>query len=315
MDLSEKSQSARSQDRPSGPRVLLIGYERHVEDSLEQHLTSLGCSFTHAAGSADALRHLRDNPFTVVITDPETSIHEDLALATEIRRVRPGVRLIVLATGGTPEELIAALRQRVFLCLVAPLNPREIARYAVSALEADDALLGIEVLSADRDWISIRMNSDMLNAERLTAFFKQFRLTLPNRPPEEMMIAFEEILHNAIEHGAQNDPSKLLEVAAVRTKRAFVFYISDPGKGFRPDAIPHAASSDDLTRHIEIRNKSGMRPGGYGILLASGIVDELIYSEVGNEVLLIKHMDGSERRQSTYEETWIPSSGNETLKC
>jgi hypothetical protein len=34
-----------------------------------------------------------------------------------------------------------------------------------------------------------------------------------------------------------------------------------------------------------------MRPGGYGMLLAKGIVDELIYSDVGNEVLLIKHMD------------------------
>jgi len=223
--------------------------------------------------------------------------------------------VIVLAPSGTPEELIAALRQRVFLCQVAPLNTREIARYATSALAADDSPAGIEVLSADRDWISIRMNGDMLNADRLTAFFKQFRVTLPNRPPEEMMIAFEEILHNAIEHGAQNDPSKLLEVAAVRTRRAFVFYISDPGKGFSPDVIPHAASPDDLTRHIEIRNKSGMRPGGYGILVASGIVDELIYSEIGNEVLLIKHMEDSKRQQPGLEETWIPSSGNETLQC
>jgi anti-sigma regulatory factor (Ser/Thr protein kinase) len=32
-----------------------------------------------------------------------------------------------------------------------------------------------------------------------------------------------------------------------------------------------------------------MRPGGYGLLLAKGTVDELIYSELGNEVLLIKY--------------------------
>jgi hypothetical protein len=32
-----------------------------------------------------------------------------------------------------------------------------------------------------------------------------------------------------------------------------------------------------------------MRPGGFGILATKGIVDELIYSEKGNEVLLIKH--------------------------
>lgn len=317
MDLSQKSGQDKGRDRSSESRVLLIGNDRHSEGSLEQQLTGLHCSFDHAAGSADALRHLRDTPYAVVITDPDTSIQEDLALVDEIRRVRPGVRVIVLALGGTPEDLIAALRQRVFLCQCAPFNAKDIARYVVSAIEADSSSLGIEVLSADRNWISVRMNCDLLNADRLTAFFKQFQMTLPERPPEEMMTAFEEILNNAIEHGAQNDPSKLLQVAAVRTERTFVFYISDPGKGFSPDSIPHAAisySPDDLTRHIEIRNKSGMRPGGYGILVASGIVDELIYSEVGNEVLLIKHMERLERRRSSARESWIPDTGEDLLQ-
>ena len=36
-----------------------------------------------------------------------------------------------------------------------------------------------------------------------------------------------------------------------------------------------------------------MRAGGYGLLVASGTVDELIYSEIGNEVLLIKYIDSN----------------------
>jgi hypothetical protein len=36
-----------------------------------------------------------------------------------------------------------------------------------------------------------------------------------------------------------------------------------------------------------------MRAGGFGLLLAGGAVDELIYSEIGNEVLLIKHVDSA----------------------
>jgi anti-sigma regulatory factor (Ser/Thr protein kinase) len=39
------------------------------------------------------------------------------------------------------------------------------------------------------------------------------------------------------------------------------------------------------------REEEGMRPGGYGLLLASGAVDELLYNEVGNQVLLIKYLD------------------------
>ena len=311
MDLSEKSKSSEKRSRLSEPRVLLIGDDRNFEGTLEQQLTNLHCSCAYADGSADALRQLRDSSFAVVLTDPETSIHEDLALVEEIRRLRPGVRVIVRAPSGTPEDLIAALRQQVFLCQCAPFNAKDIARYTVGAIRADDSNGGIEVLSAERNWISVRMNCDLMNAERLTAFFRQFQMTLPERPPEEVLIAFEEILNNAVEHGAQNDPSKLLEVAVVRTARAFVFYISDPGKGFRPDAIPHAAisySRGEPTRHIEVRNKSGMRPGGYGILLASGIVDELIYNEAGNEVLLIKYMSGPEVRRSNFEASWIPNT-------
>jgi anti-sigma regulatory factor (Ser/Thr protein kinase)/ActR/RegA family two-component response regulator len=317
MDLSEKSELDTSRDRPSTPRVLLIGKGRGGEESLEEQLRSLDCSVARAEGSADALRQLRETPYAVVVTDPETSIHEDLALVGEIRRVRPGVRVIILAPSGTPEELIAALRQQVFLCQCAPFNVRDIAKYAVSAIEADHSSIGIEVLSADRSWISVRMNCDLLTADLLTEFFNEFRKALPNRPPEEMMIAFEEILGNAIEHGAQSDPSKLLQVAAVRTERAFVFYVSDPGTGFHWDAIPHAAvsySPDQLTRHIEVRERSGMRPGGFGILVASGIVDELIYSEVGNEVLLIKHMTGSDWRVASAEESWIPGGRDDVLQ-
>jgi anti-sigma regulatory factor (Ser/Thr protein kinase) len=311
MILSHESELANNRDRASVPHVLLIGHDLLSGDSLEQELTSLHCPFTRAAGSADALRLLRETPYSLVVTDPETSMHEDLALIDEIWRCRPGVRVILLAPCGTPEDIIAALRQRVFLCQCEPFNARTIARYVVSALETENSALGIEVISADRDWISVRMNCDILNADRLTSFFKQFQMALPERPPEEMMTAFQEILHNAVEHGAQNDPSKLLEVAAVRTARAFVFYISDPGKGFRPDKLPHAAISyppEHLAGHIEIREKAGMRPGGYGMLMASKIVDELIYSDVGNEVLLIKHKPVQEDRRSDLDEPWIPNT-------
>jgi anti-sigma regulatory factor (Ser/Thr protein kinase) len=85
----------------------------------------------------------------------------------------------------------------------------------------------------------------------------------------------------------------MVEVAAVRTERAIVFYVHDPGPGFRPAEVKHAAIGnppDDPLAHAEIRAAEGRRHGGFGMLLAQKIVDELIYNEVGNEVLLIKHV-------------------------
>ena len=124
-------------------------------------------------------------------------------------------------------------------------------------------------------------------------FVREFSSELPEAARDDVMLAFREILLNAMEHGASFNRHQVVEVAAVHTERTMVFYVRDPGAGFRRDAIAHAAVSnapDNPAAHIEHRDELGMRPGPeFGILLAQGIVDELIYSEVGNEVLLIKH--------------------------
>jgi anti-sigma regulatory factor (Ser/Thr protein kinase)/ActR/RegA family two-component response regulator len=273
-------------------RALLIGAGPHLGKRLDEALDSRGCVFRHASGSADTLRHLRRAPYDVVITDPATSIDEDLALLSEMRAVRPGVVMILLAPESTPEEIIAALRARVFLVQNRPFNVDEIAEYAVRAASAVDSASGIEVLSAKRDWVSLRANCDKLTAERVVGFLAQLQTRLTEWPREQLMFAFREILMNAIEHGAEFHPSKVVEVVAVHTQRAIVFYVRDPGSGFKWDDIPHAAVSNPSgfpIAHLEVREATGMRPGGFGILTARGIVDELIYSELGSEVLLIKH--------------------------
>ena len=82
----------------------------------------------------------------------------------------------------------------------------------------------------------------------------------------------------------------------VRSARAgeTVFKIGDAGPGFSLNAIAHAAVSnppEEPLRHTQFRNDLGMRPGGFGILLVKQIADELIYSERGNEVVLVKFLD------------------------
>lgn len=273
-------------------RVLLIGREPQLSQALEGALAERNCVSCHAAGSADSLRRLRQAPYHVVITDPAISIDEDLALLHELRAIRPGVRVIVLAQESTPEDIIAALRARVFMVKSAPFDAEEIAEYALRAASGADSPLGIEVLSAHRDWVSLRVNCQKLTAERVVEFLTELQTSLSEGPREQLMMAFREILMNAIEHGAEFHPARVVEVAAVHTQRAIVFYVRDPGAGFRLDEIPHAAVSNPLdapVAHLELREAIGMRPGGFGILTAKGIVDELIYSQVGNEVLLIKH--------------------------
>jgi anti-sigma regulatory factor (Ser/Thr protein kinase) len=79
----------------------------------------------------------------------------------------------------------------------------------------------------------------------------------------------------------------------MRTAKAVIVQIQDPGKGFSLDALPHAAISnpeDSPIHHVEVRAEAGQRPGGFGILMSRNLVDELIYNERGNGVLFVKYL-------------------------
>jgi anti-sigma regulatory factor (Ser/Thr protein kinase) len=47
---------------------------------------------------------------------------------------------------------------------------------------------------------------------------------------------------------------------------------------------------------VEVRDKLGLRPGGFGILLAQQMVDQVIYGQDGNEVLLIKYLETPQQK-------------------
>ena len=138
----------------------------------------------------------------------------------------------------------------------------------------------------------MRVNCRLLSAERLVNFFTELRSDVPEAPRDDFMFAFREVLMNAMEHGGGFDPDQVVEVMAVRTARTMVFYLRDPGPGFDLDALPHAAVArpDDPLAVAEVREQEGLRPGGFGLLITRQIVDEMIYSERGNEVILIKHL-------------------------
>jgi anti-sigma regulatory factor (Ser/Thr protein kinase) len=273
-------------------RVLVISAGAEVKEWMRAS-TLADCKVDEAAGPADALRHLRRRSYDAVVTSPCTSVAEDLALLGEMRHLRPGLKTIILSPQSTPEDVIAALRAHVFALFTAPFDPAEITGMVKRAVEDNEGPRGIEVVSAKRGWLSLRVDCRLVSADRLVQFFDALPTELGETEKDELLIAFREILLNAMEHGAGFDPDQMVAVAAVRTERAIVFYVHDPGPGFRPADVKHAAIGnppDDPIAHMEVRSAEGRRPGGFGMLLAQKIVDELIYSEVGNEVLLIKHV-------------------------
>jgi anti-sigma regulatory factor (Ser/Thr protein kinase) len=271
-------------------RVLIIG-SHPINREIGDILTKADLPLDYAAGPVDALQRLRRRAFGVVLTSADSVIEEAIALLEEMRSIRPGLKCIVLAPHTTPDEVIAALRARIFACFTPPFDTHEIANIVRGAASDNQWRDDIEILSARPGWVSVRVNCRLLTAERLLSFAKELSNQVPEDAKQDIMQALREILLNAMEHGAAFNPEQVVEVTAIRTGRAMVFRVRDPGAGFRPDSLSHAATHSSPTAHIAQREEEGMRAGGYGLLLASGTVDELIYNEIGNEAILIKYLD------------------------
>jgi DNA-binding NarL/FixJ family response regulator len=283
-------------------RVLIIGSHTPVSREIGRALTAAHLPTVYSAGPADALKHLRTQSFDVVITSADRDIEENLALLEEMRSIRPDLKCIVLAQRSTPDKVIAALRARVFGCFTPPFDTQEIATLASSAASDNQSPDDIEILSARPGWVSIRAHCRLVTAERLLSFAKELSAQLPEDARQEIIQAFREILMNAMEHGAKFNPEQVVEVNAIRTARSMVFRVRDPGTGFQKESLAHAAignPSTDPTAHILLRREQGMRAGGYGLLLASGTVDELIFNAIGNEVILIKYLDSPANTNKT----------------
>jgi anti-sigma regulatory factor (Ser/Thr protein kinase) len=269
--------------RPDPPLVTALGA---VLDLERHHLEFCG-------GSAEAIRRVRERAIDVVVSDPVTPIEEDLALAAEVQQMRPAVRTIVLAPEATPTDVVTAIRANVFACFTCPYDYAEIASMTASALQADSWRDGIQVVSGLPYWLTLRVSCHLLTADRLVRFMTELQSSVPGER-DLLITAFREMLLNAMEHGAGFDPEKVIEVTAARTARAIVYHFRDPGVGFKTETLEHRVATsdpDDVMSTAMRRAEMGLRPGGFGMLIVRNVVDELVYNERGNEVLLIKHLD------------------------
>jgi len=100
--------------------------------------------------------------------------------------------------------------------------------------------------------------------------------------------AIMEMGQNAIEWGNRHREERLVRIRYRAYEDRVEVLIRDEGPGFNPSCLPHAASADDPIAHMDVREKLGIREGGFGLMISRGMLDELRYNAQGNEVTLLK---------------------------
>lgn len=110
------------------------------------------------------------------------------------------------------------------------------------------------------------------------------------RGPELAMLklAIREICANAIEWGNRKDESRTIRVSYCVFESKIVFKIEDEGQGFNPGQV-FDPSTDHMSGVLK-RLEENKRFGGYGLLMVRKIMDEVLYSNRGNTVLMSKYL-------------------------
>ena len=274
-------------------RALIVDSSPEINQLLRNLFDPDDWTIRYAADNRDALKLAQEKSYDLIITGEKTSGQEDVDLLRRLRLVRPHTRLIILSDEFVPGDVMSSIREHAFSYFARPFSTERLAEIIrLSMLEPcwDD---GIEILSATPDWIRLSVRCDIVAANRLIQFYREAS-GIPDAETEEVAGAFREILVNAMEHGGNFDPDQYVEVGYVRTKRVVMCRIKDPGQGFSLEELKHTALTnppDNPFLHMAVREAQGMRPGGFGILMAKKLVDELLYNEQGNEVLLVKYLD------------------------
>jgi anti-sigma regulatory factor (Ser/Thr protein kinase)/DNA-binding NarL/FixJ family response regulator len=272
--------------------MLVVDPQQDIKNLLDGLVRVEGWNLKQAPDNQTAVSLVKESSFDLIITGQKTTGREDLELLQKVRRVRPHMRMIILTDRGTPEEVIAALCQNAFSYFRAPFDEGLMAHMVRTAMTQPCWDDGIEVISATPKWIRLLARCTQGTADRLIQFLREADIPFEER--EDIALAAHEILLNAMEHGGHFDPNEYVEIGYLRTKRMVVCRVKDPGRGFSFEDLHHAAihnPPDDLFAHMAVREEKGLRPGGFGILLASKLVDEIIYGQHGDDVMLIKYLD------------------------
>ena len=275
-------------------RILLVDDDRGLRHVLSELLQEAGHKVTTAGDGPEALDTLGEGAdFDLMLLDIGLPSMNGLDVLARVRNLESPPLVIVMTADDTSETLLEAVRRQAYRYLRKPFPPSAIVD-VVNEAGTPAAALSIEVVSAKPEWLELVAPCTLEMADRLQSFVMHLEANLPEAVLEAVASAFRELLTNAIEWGGKLDPNRKVRISCVRAKRLLLYRIADPGEGFDIDKLRHAAITnpdDDPMRHLSVREEQGLRPGGFGLAMTRSLVDDLIYNEARNEVLLIKYLD------------------------
>lgn len=292
------------------PKVLIVDDEEMDRLAAERCLRSIdGLEVGHARSGEEALEHLDDpEPPDVVLTDLRMPGMDGLALVERLRRDHPRLPVVLMTSRGNEEIAARALRAGASSYVPKRRLSEDLAETVLRFLDVVAARrLPDEVLEyLEGRETRFRLASDPALVPTLTAYLQQNleRLGFADDATRYRVgMAVMEALSNAIIHGnlevaselRRTDRAAYYQLIAERRERepyasrrvtciarerpdSVEYAIADEGPGFDPHDLPDPTAPDNL-----------LKVSGRGIMLIRTFMDEVEFSEGGNEITMRKH--------------------------
>lgn len=91
----------------------------------------------------------------------------------------------------------------------------------------------------------------------------------------QIELSMIESIHNALEHGNNNDPQRPVEVFGMLTDKMFFLQVHDDGEGFDPRDILDTRKEENITSSH-----------GRGIIIMESTMNEVAFNRTGNTIML-----------------------------
>jgi two-component system, OmpR family, response regulator len=271
--------------------VLVVDHERDANDILAHLVRPHGFEPVQVYTGQDALATVSRHRPDLILLDLSLPDTNGFELCDRLKRNRETnlIPIIMLTAHHDAKERAAGVRVGANGYLIKPFTPEQLYQSMDDALAWHDehnqrGTTGEINFDIRSELTYLAQASDML-----ADLFAHSPLT--ERHIKDLKQAVMEMGGNAIEWGHRKNAELVLRITYRIDPTSVTLIIQDQGPGFDPRDIPHAASDEDPIRHLEIRNELGLREGGFGIMLARGLVDHFAYNERGNQVTMIKHFD------------------------
>jgi anti-sigma regulatory factor (Ser/Thr protein kinase) len=152
------------------------------------------------------------------------------------------------------------------------------------------------------DWIEFEIDNDIRFVKEVHSLVEKLinRSKLSPTQIFKLEYSFKEMLQNAWEHGNSKDINKKIKISYVLFEDRLVIKITDEGSGFILDTVEDPTV--DPIGAMQRRQAEGKRAGGWGIASVRKLMDELIFSDRGNVVLMVKYLNSNKEKEEEVEE-------------